>query len=162
VGCHSVDQTHFVSVLKVRADAFEQPARLDAVAFELVLWSDTAQHQKLRCIEGTGRQDYFAPGECLPRLACCCARRLEGAVESTSLQVFDANRAVAIEQEVSRVRIEFYRQRETLRGIQQPFTRPGAATIMRRQRHIENSLVCTTYPPPVVRIPMVLDEVANR
>src|SRR5439155_7724855 len=118
-GFHLIDQADFVAILQVRADAVQRMDRLDTVPFEFLLRTDSAQHQELRRIEGAGGENDLAARERHSRLSCSATWSFERTVEPLPLEIRHADRAVAVENDLGRMRIELDAKREAPRHVEQ-------------------------------------------
>jgi hypothetical protein len=80
-------------VLQVLSDARQMVQGADAVLGQHLPVADAGQHQQLRRLECAGRDDHLAPGAELLALV--------------ATEIFDADCALALEQDARRMRLRF-------------------------------------------------------
>jgi len=103
---HAIDDTDFVAVLEVRADAGQIHSRFDAMPGKLALRTDSGEHQQLRRVEGAAGQNYFPRRARLAPLAPVFSRLRVGAIEIPAFEILDADRTIGVEENSAGERIE--------------------------------------------------------
>src|SRR5258708_40361269 len=102
-------------ILQILSDARQMMRGRDAVFCQRAAVADAGQHQELRGLERAGGKDHFAAGAGLPGFL--------------ALPVFDADRALALEQDTRRLRMGLGAQVRARAPMGMGITARGAPTL---------------------------------